>query len=149
MTSWKTEREAILNMIRKFGGGVYATVMDSYDYDRALYKVVPSLKEEKNAQKGLWVLRPDSGDPVEAIMKALDAGEKAFGATVNKKGFKVLNGIAVIQGDGIGKDVVKKILDSALAAGYSAQNIAYGMGGGLLQKVNEFSGNFLIEKGES
>lgn len=129
-------------MLQKFGDGVFATVMDSYDYSRALYKVVPSLKEEKNAKKGLWVLRPDSGDPVEAIMMALDAGEKAFGATLNKKGFKVLNGIAVIQGDGIGKDVVKKILDTALAAGYSAQNIAYGMGGGLLQKVNRDTMSF-------
>jgi len=47
MTAWKTEREAILNMIEKFGGGVFATVMDSYDYARALDKVVPSVKEEK------------------------------------------------------------------------------------------------------
>ncbi len=95
MTAWKTEREAILNMIDKFGGGVFATVMDSYDYARALDKVVPSVKEEKNKKGGLWVLRPDSGDPVEAIMMALQAGERAFGATVNKKGYKVLNGVGM------------------------------------------------------
>src|SRR5690242_1168669 len=98
MTSWKTERDAILNMIEKFGNGVYATVMDSYDYDRALEKVehiignfhnfskvVPSVAAEKNKKGGYWVFRPDSGDPVEAIMKALKAGEAAFGTTTNKK----------------------------------------------------------------
>ena len=32
MTSWPTEREAILNMISHFGSGLFACVMDSYDY---------------------------------------------------------------------------------------------------------------------
>ncbi len=44
---------------------------------------------------GLWIFRPDSGDPVEAIMMALVAGENAFGATKNKKGYKVLNGVGM------------------------------------------------------
>jgi len=42
----------------------------------------------------------------------------------------------VIQGDGINKDTVRSILAAALDAGYSAQCVAFGMGGGLLQKVN-------------
>lgn len=142
MTSWKTEREAILNMIEKFGDGVYATVMDSYDYDRALNKVVPTVSAEKNKKGGLWVFRPDSGDPVESVMKGLHAAEKAFGTTLNKKGFKVINGVSVIQGDGIDINVVKKILDAALSEGYSAQNVTFGMGGGLLQKVNRDTMSF-------
>jgi hypothetical protein len=32
MTSWPSEREAILNMISQFGSGLFACVMDSYDY---------------------------------------------------------------------------------------------------------------------
>jgi len=143
MTSWRTEREAILNMIEHFGDGVYATVLDSYDYQRALDKIVPSVKEEKEKKKaGYWVFRPDSGDPVESILLALRAGEKAFGVTVNKKGYKVINGAGCIQGDGINMPVVKKILDAALAEGYSAQNVAFGMGGGLLQKVNRDTMSF-------
>lgn len=136
MTSWKTEREAILNMIDKFGSGLFATVMDSYDYDNALNKVVGQVKDEKEKKDGFWVFRPDSGDPTEAIIKALKAGEKHFGAKTNKKGFKVLNGCGCIQGDGINKDNVREILRAAMDAGYSAQNVAFGMGGGLLQKVN-------------
>jgi len=107
-----------------------------------LIKLYQVSRKKKNKKGGLWVLRPDSGDPVEAIMMALNAGEKAFGSTKNKKGFKVLNGVACIQGDGINKEVVYKILESALKAGFSAQNVAFGMGGGLLQKVNRDTMSF-------
>eukprot|EP01116_Phalansterium_solitarium_P000234 TRINITY_DN10136_c0_g1_i1.p1 TRINITY_DN10136_c0_g1~~TRINITY_DN10136_c0_g1_i1.p1 ORF type:complete len:514 (-),score=192.35 TRINITY_DN10136_c0_g1_i1:227-1768(-) len=136
MTAWRTEREAIVNMLDKFGGGVFATVMDSYDYKNALDNVVPSVKAQKVAKGGLWLFRPDSGDPVEAVLMALRAGDKTFGHTVNSKGFKVLNGVAAIQGDGINKASVGRILDAVLAEGFSAQCVAFGMGGGLLQKVN-------------
>lgn len=71
---------------------MFATVLDSYDYNRALDKVVPSLKEEKNKKNGTWVFRPDSGDPVQAILAALRAGEKTFGTVTNNKGYKVIQG---------------------------------------------------------
>jgi hypothetical protein len=32
MTAWPTERDAMLNMIERFGDGTFACVMDSYDY---------------------------------------------------------------------------------------------------------------------
>ena len=32
MTAWHTEREAMENMIEHFGSGLFACVMDSYDY---------------------------------------------------------------------------------------------------------------------
>lgn len=32
MTAWRTEREALENMIDQFGTGIFACVMDSYDY---------------------------------------------------------------------------------------------------------------------
>ena len=45
-------------------------------------------------------------------------------------------GCSVIQGDGINMHTLQQILDAALDAGFSAQAVAFGMGGGLLQKVN-------------
>jgi nicotinic acid phosphoribosyltransferase len=36
----------------------------------------------------------------------------------------------------------RRILDTILKEGYSAQNVAYGMGGGLLQKVNRDTMSF-------
>mmetsp|Transcript_37019 Transcript_37019/g.98398 ORF Transcript_37019/g.98398 Transcript_37019/m.98398 type:complete len:292 (-) Transcript_37019:600-1475(-) len=142
MTSWKSEEEALLNEIEHYGEGVYSCVMDSYDYDNALNVVLPKVAQKKVAKGGTLVLRPDSGDAVEQVLKGLKAGEKTFGAVVNKKGFKVNQNVAVIQGDGINYEVVKQILDKVLAEGYSAQNVAFGMGGGLLQKVNRDTMSF-------
>ena len=36
------------------------------------------------------VLRPDSGDPVEAVLAALRAAEQVFGVDTNAKGYKVM-----------------------------------------------------------
>lgn len=130
MTSWPTEKLAIENMIDKFGGpqSVYAIVMDSYDYQNALHKVLPAVKAKHLAKGGLMVLRPDSGDPVQCILDALHAGEKTFGTTLNKKGYKIVHAVSAIQGDGINYAVVKQILDAVKKAKFSAQNVAFGMG---------------------
>jgi nicotinic acid phosphoribosyltransferase len=142
MTSHKTEKDAMMQLLENFGSGVCACVMDSYDYKSALEKLLPAVAELKVKKGGFLVLRPDSGDPVEVVMMALKAAEKVFGAAQNKKGFKVLNGAGVIQGDGISHQTIKVILDTAEANGFSAQNIAFGMGGGLLQKVHRDTMSF-------
>jgi nicotinamide phosphoribosyltransferase len=144
MTSWPSEVDAIRNMIRKFGGkdAVFACVMDSYDYTNALDNILPIIYKEKVEKGGLMVLRPDSGDPVSVVIQALKAADKVAGHTVNKKGFKVINGFSAIQGDGISYDEIKKILERVLGEGYSAMCVAFGMGGGLLQKVNRDTMSF-------
>jgi nicotinamide phosphoribosyltransferase len=48
----------------------------------------------------------------------------------------VLNNVRVIQGDGVNEHSIKEILDLAIAHGFSASNIAFGMGGALLQSHN-------------
>jgi len=142
MTSWRTEREAIKRMIDRFGIGVFACVMDSYDYANALEKVLPSIYAEKVDKGGFMVLRPDSGDQVETVLMALRAGERVFGVDVNKKGYKVIRGAGVIQGDGVSLTSMKAILAAVKEAGYSAQCVAFGMGGGLLQKLNRDTMSF-------
>jgi nicotinamide phosphoribosyltransferase len=62
--------------------------------------------------------------------------DATFGSDTNSKGFRVLRHSAVIQGDGINLATLSAILDAVLAAGYAADNVAFGMGGGLLQRVN-------------
>lgn len=71
-----------------------------------------------------------------SAVQGLRAADGVFGHTVNSKGYKVINGCGVIQGDGINIVALAKISDAVLAAGYSPENVAYGMGAGLLQKVN-------------
>ncbi len=143
MTAYTTEQDAVERMLELFGQndsvnklGIFATVGDSYDYKNFLDNIVPNVYEKFKGKFGLWVIRPDSGDPVECVLMGLRAAEKAFGVTVNSKGFKVLNGAAVIQGDGIDIHDVAKILEATAQAGFSVENVAFGMGGGLLQKMN-------------
>lgn len=44
--------------------------------------------------------------------------------------------VRLIQGDGISPQSLGKILDTIMQAGFSADNVTFGMGGGLLQQVN-------------
>jgi nicotinic acid phosphoribosyltransferase len=144
MTSWPNEKQAISNMIDKFGGDnkVFACVMDSYDYVNALKNILPTVYKQKTEKGGLMILRPDSGEPSEVVLQALEYGEALAGTTVNKKGFKVLNGFGVIQGDGVNYNSIRTIIDNFLKKGYSASNVSYGMGAGLLQKVNRDTMSF-------
>ncbi|CAG8670493.1 11568_t:CDS:10, partial [Acaulospora morrowiae] len=142
MTAHKTERDAILQMINRFGIGAFACVMDSFDYANALENVLPSIAFQKVDKGGFMVLRPDSGDQVEAVLMALRASDKVFGSDVNKKGYKIIRGCGVIQGDGVTIPTLRAILAAVKEAGYSAQNVAFGMGGGLLQKVNRDTMSF-------
>jgi nicotinic acid phosphoribosyltransferase len=142
MTSWPNEVDAINNMIKHFGKGVFACVMDSYDYANALNNVLPIIAKGKNDAGGWMVVRPDSGDPVEAVTMGLEACAKVFGVVVNKKGYKVIQGASVIQGDGISIHEINKILIATEKLGFSAECVAFGMGGGLLQKVNRDTMSF-------
>lgn len=48
----------------------------------------------------------------------------------------MLKGVGIIQGDGINISILEDIVNAVSEAGFSSQCVAYGMGGGLLQKVN-------------
>jgi nicotinic acid phosphoribosyltransferase len=136
MTSWENEVDAMKNLCEKFPGGLVSCVMDAYDYDDALANGLPQIADIVRQYNCTFVIRPDSGNPVKQVMKALEWGEKAFKSYDNGMGYKVLNNCCVLQGDGIDFSVLKEILDTVIANHYSAQNVAFGMGGGLLQKVN-------------
>jgi nicotinamide phosphoribosyltransferase len=82
------------------------------------------------------VIRPDSGTPHEVVLACLQKLDAKFGSVVNRKGYKVLNNVRVIQGDGINPRSITEILAYAAKHGYSASNIAFGMGGGLLQQLD-------------
>ncbi len=147
MTSFAHERQAFAHMIHTYGGGVFSVVMDSYDYNRALTEIVPSLKAEYLAKRqttgrGFMVFRPDSGDPVEAVLAGIRAADAAFGSTVNKAGYRVPRDVAVMQGDGISVVELRRILAAVTAEKWSAQACLFGMGGGLLQKVNRDTMSF-------
>ena len=146
MTSWPSEYEAMSNLFKVYGkDAIISCVMDSYNYDEALRNLLPVVKRWMDANpdcKCMFVIRPDSGDPVQQVLKGLHAADNCFGSDINSKGYKVLRRSAVIQGDGINIHTIKAILDAAKQNGFSALNIVFGMGGGLLQKVDRDTMSF-------
>lgn len=143
MTAHRSEQDAILKVIEQFGGGAFACVMDSYDYMNALENVLPAIIGAFRLEKGgFMVLRPDSGDPIEGVVSALEAADRVFGSDVNSLGFKVLRGCGVIHGDGIAHQQVKRILEATIKAGFSAQNVSFGIGSNLLHRINRDTMSF-------
>ena len=62
---------------------------------------------------------------------------RGFGFTTNSKGFKLLpKFLKVIQGDGIGYDTLGPIMESIAKAGWSLENLTFGSGGALLQRLD-------------
>jgi nicotinamide phosphoribosyltransferase len=142
ITAWGKDREvnAFRNMLKQFAkpGGLVAVVSDSYDIYKACENLWGDvLKQEVLDSGATIVVRPDSGDPVKVSVDCVKILYKKYGGRINSKGFKVLHdSIRVIQGDGVNPQSIESILKNLLAAGYSAENMTFGMGGGLLQKLN-------------
>lgn len=130
------EDEAYKNSIQMFGNGFYACVYDSYDYKAAVARIA-EYKDEIIAAGGTLVVRPDSGDMIDNIMYTLETLGKIFGFTYNSKGYKVLHAsVRIIQGDEIhGPETINRVLNWMETNKWSSENIAFGMGGGLLQEV--------------
>lgn len=134
------EAKAYENAIDKFlkPGAMLSVVPDAYDLHNAIDVILgQQLKEKIINSGGVLVVRPDSGDPVSEVMFAVRSLANRFGYTTNKKGYMVLHpSVRVIQGDGVNKDSIKSIMSSLQINGFSIENVAFGMGGGLLQSVN-------------
>ena len=147
ITSWGKEHEvdAYRNMVRQFGqaGKIFAVVSDSYDLKHAINVFWgETLRKEVEESGATLVVRPDSGDPPAMVRLAVNALAAKYGTTVNSKGYQVLNHVRVIQGDGIDEQTITQILQNLNVDGFSAENVAFGMGGALLQKVDRDTQRF-------
>ena len=161
IVSWGKENEsdAYRNIIKGFYGKIVSIVSDSYDIYNACRNIYgKELKDDIINMQGFLVIRPDSGNPVDiicgtssllpkddvqkGIVRILD---EQFGSTVNKKGYKVLNHVRILQGDGIDEHTILHILKELIDIGYSAENILFGMGGQNLQKVDRDTQKFAMK----
>ena len=141
MTSWGREHEvdAYRNMLKQYArpGALVAVVSDSWDIYNAVEHIWGEILRQEIIDSGATVvIRPDSGDPETVVSKVMNLLAEKFGTVENSKGYKVLQNVRVIQGDGVNPDSIEVILRSLEAQGFSATNIAFGMGGALLQKVD-------------
>jgi nicotinamide phosphoribosyltransferase len=149
ITSWGREHEldAYRNVLEQFPDGLLACVSDSYDIFNAVGNLWgDKLKEQVIQRQGTLVIRPDSGDPEDILPILLDTLGESFGYQENSKGYKVLNDrVRLIQGDGINLNSICHILEIMTAKGWSTENIAFGMGGGLLQQLNRDTQKFAMK----
>ncbi|XP_036358017.1 nicotinamide phosphoribosyltransferase isoform X2 [Octopus sinensis] len=143
ITTWGKDGEVngFRNMLEKFPNGIVACVSDSYDIWNACENLwgeeLRDLVIERGKRNGKLVIRPDSGDPVAVVLKVLNILGSKFGTVTNKKGFKELPPyLRIIQGDGICYEMLDKILGAMKQEGWSANNLAFGSGGALLQKLD-------------
>lgn len=151
VTAWgrRGEVDAYRNMIRANPDhAILACVSDSYDIDGAVEHLwADELLDEVRESGKTIVIRPDSGDPAEVNVRLLKILERKVGMAINGKGYKVLpKFFRLIQGDGNDdEDAIDRVLGALRQHGYSASNIAFGMGGGLLQKLDRDTQRFAFK----
>ncbi|WP_415894443.1 nicotinate phosphoribosyltransferase [Neptuniibacter sp. PT8_73] len=151
ITSWgkPNESAAYKNMLKQFGGRgkLLAVVSDSYNLWNAIDNIWgDELIEDVKNMEGTLVVRPDSGDPVEIVSETIERLMAKFGSRYNSKGYRVLpDCIRVIQGDGVNLESIAAILEALKIRKISTENIAFGMGGELLQKVNRDTQKFAMK----
>ncbi|MFV0289074.1 MAG: nicotinate phosphoribosyltransferase [Mycoplasmatales bacterium] len=146
ITAWgsdsTSEKMAFEHIIEMFAPNypLFACVSDSYDFLNAV-DMWGELKEQITKQNSTLVIRPDSGDAKSNILMALKKLEVSYGYQINTKGYKVLQNVALIQGDGVNFNEIYDILKMMKENNYAADNIAFGMGGALLQGNEKSSVN--------
>lgn len=133
--------KAYESLINRNPNGILSVVSDTYDYWQVIDEVLPALKDKIMARKGKLVIRPDSLDEyrksknqaihstAEQLVVSLEALYDTFGGHINSKGYKVLDShIGLIHGEGITLDNIQPIFDAILKAGFSAENVTFGVG---------------------
>lgn len=151
-TSWgkNAEFDMIENHIKNNKGQyIIAGVMDSYNYLKAV-DIVTGVERFRSLidspEYPIFVLRPDSGDPIEMINATIDIMEEnGVPFTENKKGYKVWDKYRIIWGDGIDMEAMKSMLDILEFRGYSSENIAFGSGGWLMQQHDRDTLGFAVK----
>lgn len=151
ITSWGRAGEvaAYANMLDQFGGPgrIVAVVSDSYDIWHAIDNLWGGeLKTQVESHGGTLVIRPDSGEPVAIVPEVIERLMAKFGYHINRKGYRVLpDCVRVIQGDGVNAQSIVAILAAMTKRGQSADNIAFGMGGELQQKLDRDTQKFAMK----
>lgn len=151
VTSWgrENEFEMIENYLETYKSSpIIACVLDSYDIYKAVNFVTSGAMKDKIESKDypIFVIRPDSGNPIEVIEKIIQIMEaNGVARSFNGKGFKVFDKYRIIWGDGISLKTIDEILSATEKYDISAQNFAFGSGGDLMQNVSRDTLKFAMK----
>mmetsp|Transcript_57973 Transcript_57973/g.101581 ORF Transcript_57973/g.101581 Transcript_57973/m.101581 type:complete len:659 (+) Transcript_57973:82-2058(+) len=143
ITSWGPEHEvdAMRNMLTQYPEGVVACVSDSFDLFNACENywggALKEMIESRPPPAGRLVVRPDSGEPTEIVPAVVETLMGKFGYSTTSTGHKLLPPyVRVIQGDGVSHITIPKILQACADRGLAADNLVFGSGGALLQRLD-------------
>ncbi|XP_069999021.1 nicotinamide phosphoribosyltransferase-like isoform X2 [Penaeus vannamei] len=143
VTTWGREGEAQAHrhMLEVYEEGDAGCVCDSYDiwkcFDDVWCNDLRDLVLQRGERGGCIYLRPDSGDPVEVVLRCLEILGQSYGTQNNSKGYKMLPPyLRVIHADGIDYRSLRDVLECLKNNGWSTANAFFGAGGALLQRVN-------------
>lgn len=151
VTTWGRdgEKDSYANMIEQFGrkGAAFSIVCDSYDTFNAVDNIFGrQLKWQIEECGGTLVVRPDSGVPHEIVFRITEILGDRFGYEINNKGYRVLKPcVRILQGDGICYQSIHQILSTLKDNGWSAENVFFGMGGQMLQKLDRDTQKFAMK----
>ncbi len=131
------EFEVLDHLLDTFPTGILSVVADSYDIF-SFVRAVGKRSERIKSRDGVFVVRPDSitkDFPTPALLtgKLLQMLEEDFGSELNGKGYRVLNSVRVLYGDGVDYEAIESVVQKAVELGFSAENLVFGQGGHLLQ----------------
>jgi len=139
ITSWGPEREqdAYENLLRQYPRGLVALPTDSYNTLKAIHMLTVTLRDLVEARDGVLVMRQDSGDPSETMRQVLAVAGQNAGYHLNDKSYRVLNPkYRVLQSEGVNRAEINQMLWLLTNNTWSIDNIVFGMGGALLQKLD-------------
>lgn len=146
------EAKIVLDLLDQHPQGILSVVADSFDIYKFVQRLAqPEFKSRICGRDGIFVVRPDSttvidNTPEQLCVRLLGMLWEIFGGTTTPKGYRVLDPhVRLLWGDGIDPMGIEKILDAGMTANYSPENFVFGMGGGLLQKVNRDTQRFAFK----
>lgn len=145
------EMKIVERLLDKYPSGILSVVADSYNIYDFVTNLKPMFGDRILERDGVFVVRPDSitlrhPQPSWLVTWIINQLWEDFGGTINKKDFKVLDShLRILWGDGIDSHGIEYILSALQLEGFSCENIVFGMGGGLLQKVNRDNQRFAFK----
>jgi nicotinamide phosphoribosyltransferase len=135
-------------IIARHEGQILSLVADSYDYC-AFVDAMIAEKRLVDQQHVRLVIRPDSvtpdlPTPEAVVLWTLNRLEQKLGCTRTATGHRVVP-YGILWGDGLEASEIRRILVTVVRDGFAAHNLVFGMGGGLLQKVNRDTCRFAMK----
>jgi nicotinamide phosphoribosyltransferase len=138
----ENEFQAFERMLELYPDGIVSVVSDTFDIYNVLTNFLPRLKEKILTRDGVYVTRPDSGNPEYILCGdpnqpndspegkgAIRLLDEIFGSSINEKGYKQLNPkVGILYGDGIFLERYEAILNRLMKMGYASSNLVIGVG---------------------